>query len=159
MSVGPMSDALRRERRRLELLPWHRWRRPAPRKRILPVPVILNRLLADFLVLIPLGLRIGVLSLDTFAVAHFQNSRCPVERRLGQAGGNGSGNSGAASRAGTLFVWPGFAYGESAGSNRLAVERLNGGASAVRRDHGDEAETARLMADAFDGDINLGDVA
>src|SRR6185295_15098831 len=57
-SVGPSNDALRRRRRRFEFLPCSKWRRPAPRIITLPVPVILNRLLTDFLVLTPLGRRI-----------------------------------------------------------------------------------------------------
>jgi hypothetical protein len=44
----------------LELLPWSKWRLPAPRRITLPVPVILKRLLTDFLVLIPLGRRMQI---------------------------------------------------------------------------------------------------
>ena len=49
--------ALRNDRRCFELLPCSKCRRPAPRCRTLPVPVILKRLATDFLVLIPLGRR------------------------------------------------------------------------------------------------------
>src|SRR5439155_6375109 len=80
MSVGPRSDALRSERRRLEFLPWSKWRRPAPRNRTLPVPVILKRLATDFLVLMPLGRRIQV---------HFL-----LLERLNQFGGGRLGRGG-----------------------------------------------------------------
>jgi hypothetical protein len=59
VSVGPTTDALRKERRRLEFLVWSKWRRPAPRRKTLPVAVILKRLATAFLVLTPLGRRIG----------------------------------------------------------------------------------------------------
>jgi hypothetical protein len=70
-------------------LPWHRWRRPAPRKRTLPAPVILKPLLTDFLVLIPLGRRIGVLTFDTFPFRSFKTHDVPSSggwvRRAGTA--------------------------------------------------------------------------
>lgn len=52
----------RRLRRRLGLLAWHKWRRPALERSTLPLAVILNRLAADFFVLMPLGRRINQLS-------------------------------------------------------------------------------------------------
>jgi len=42
----------------LGVLVWARWRRPAWARSTLPVAVILNRLAADFLVLMPFGRRI-----------------------------------------------------------------------------------------------------
>jgi len=45
-------------RRRFGFLPWSKCRLPAEERRILPLAVILNRLAADFLVLIPFGRRI-----------------------------------------------------------------------------------------------------
>src|SRR5260221_967558 len=54
-----MTALLPRRRRRLEFLPCSRWRLPAWLRMTLPVPVILNRLATDFLVLIPLGRRIN----------------------------------------------------------------------------------------------------
>jgi hypothetical protein len=54
-SVAPSILALRIVRRRLALLPFIKWRLPAPRNVTLPVPVTLKRLDTAFLVLIPLG--------------------------------------------------------------------------------------------------------
>jgi hypothetical protein len=48
----------RKFRRRLGLMVWHKCRRPALGRSTLPVAVILNRLAADFLVLMPFGRRI-----------------------------------------------------------------------------------------------------
>ena len=52
----------RRLRRRLGGLLWHRWRRPALERKTLPLAVILNRLAADFFVLMPFGRRISIFS-------------------------------------------------------------------------------------------------
>ena len=49
----------RKPRRRFGLLVWQRCRRPALLRMTLPLAVILNRLAADFFVLIPLGRRIN----------------------------------------------------------------------------------------------------
>jgi len=62
----------RRARRRLALLPWHRWRRPALLRMTLPVPVILNRLATDFFVLMPLGRRINSVSFQKSAQSRFR---------------------------------------------------------------------------------------
>src|SRR5882762_5273136 len=56
-----MTALLPRRRRRLEFLPCSRWRLPAWLRMTLPVPVILNRLVTDFFVLMPLGRRINLL--------------------------------------------------------------------------------------------------
>ena len=58
MSVGPRSEALRIERRRLGSLPCIKWRRPAPRNSTFPVAVILKRFATDLRVLMPFGRRI-----------------------------------------------------------------------------------------------------
>jgi len=66
------------ERRRLELLPCKRCRLPARERSTLPPAVILNRLAADFLVLMPFGRRIK-LSLSKRA----RNIGCWVRRSKG----------------------------------------------------------------------------
>ena len=58
-SVESTEVAPRRLRRRLGFLVWHRCRRPALERTTLPLAVILNRLAADFFVLMPLGRRIN----------------------------------------------------------------------------------------------------
>jgi hypothetical protein len=52
----------RRLRRRLGRLVWHKCRRPALERMIFPLAVILKRLAADFLVLMPFGRRINRLT-------------------------------------------------------------------------------------------------
>ena len=58
MSVEWTTVVPRRLRRRLDFLPCSKWRLPALDRIILPPAVILNRLAADFFVLIPFGRRI-----------------------------------------------------------------------------------------------------
>ena len=68
---------MRNDRRRLELLPCNKWRRPAPRHITLPLPVILKRLTTDFLVLMPLGRRIRfVLLSGARKRSHAQDGFC-----------------------------------------------------------------------------------
>src|ERR1017187_2766835 len=58
-SVGWTVVVPRRLRRRLGLLVWHKCRRPALERMTFPLAVILNRLAAAFLVLMPFGRRIN----------------------------------------------------------------------------------------------------
>src|ERR1017187_6674154 len=59
MSVECTVVVPRRLRRRLALLVWDKCRRPALERMIFPLAVILNRLAAAFLVLMPFGRRIN----------------------------------------------------------------------------------------------------
>src|ERR1035437_744053 len=59
MSVECTVVVPRRLRRRLALLVWHKCRRPALERMTFPLAVILNRLAAAFLVLMPFGRRIN----------------------------------------------------------------------------------------------------
>src|SRR5437660_10023775 len=63
-AVGWTAVAPPRPRRRLGLFPCSRCRLPARERRILPRAVMLNRLAADFLVLMPFGRRIKLESLS-----------------------------------------------------------------------------------------------
>jgi hypothetical protein len=60
--VGSTPVKPRNERRRLGFLDCAKWRRPALERITFPPAVILKRLATDFLVLMPLGRRINVLS-------------------------------------------------------------------------------------------------
>src|ERR1035441_7162480 len=94
----------RRLRRRLALLVWHKCRRPALERMIFPLAVILNRLAAAFLVLMPFGRRINcsvvfqkeraiygagstesspILGCFAFAHLRYRNPPGPVAVRLG----------------------------------------------------------------------------
>ena len=59
-SVACTAEVPRRFRRRLGFFVWQRCRRPALARSTLPPAVILNRLAADFFVLMPFGRRIYI---------------------------------------------------------------------------------------------------
>lgn len=52
-----------------------------------------------------------------------------------------------------------FAHGQDAGRDRLAIERLDGGLRAFRRNHGHEPESARLAAGVVHRDVDICNVA
>src|SRR6266550_4449573 len=68
----------RKDRRRLEFLPCSKWRLPARERSTLPLAVILNRLAAAFLVLMPFGRRI----IGLFR-KRARNIGCPATRSKG----------------------------------------------------------------------------
>src|SRR5262249_16974599 len=93
-----------RARRRLGFFVWHKWRLPARERSTLPPAVILNRLAADFLVLMPLGRRIdnqfnlsskragnigapGPSSQPFFALIQSRFINTPLQRGVGAAEG------------------------------------------------------------------------
>jgi len=68
--VVPLKD-----RRRLEFLVWSKWRLPARERRTLPLAVILNRLAADFFVLMPFGRRIKSIKVSYEKSAEYRMQR------------------------------------------------------------------------------------
>src|SRR5436305_581332 len=70
----------RRARRRFGFLPWSKCRLPARERSTLPLAVILNRLAAAFLVLMPLGRRIKINQLSLKKSAKYSE---PFEGKQG----------------------------------------------------------------------------